>query len=70
MNYEYQCPDCQKNTNGSSTADYSFDEEIECPWCGRVLRIRNILCILEVEQTNKKTSPTELEKLEKMMESK
>jgi DNA-directed RNA polymerase subunit RPC12/RpoP len=70
MNYEYICPDCKKGTSGSTTADYDFSDAIECPWCGRVSRITNITCHFELEQTNKKSSPTKLEELEALKRAK
>lgn len=66
MNCEYKCLDCKKTTSESTTGNYDFGDDVECPWCGRVSRVTNIKSILYVEQTKKKVSPTKLEELEKL----
>lgn len=65
MNYDWECPDCKKVTLCSTTDDDIENyEELECPWCGRVSKIVDHEVTFIVQQTNKKASPTELEKLE------
>jgi len=66
MNYEWKCPDCKKRTSGSTTGIYCFQDEIECSWCGRISIISNITSHFQVEQTEKRISPTELQKLEQL----
>jgi NAD-dependent SIR2 family protein deacetylase len=69
MNYDWKCPDCEKCTSCSTTDDdlENYDE-LECPWCGRVSKVINHTVTFYVEQTNKKVSPTELEKLNEIIE--
>lgn len=64
MNYEWQCPDCKKSFLGSTTGTYTYDDAIECPFCGRISTIYDITHIFHLEATERKVSPTELQKLE------
>jgi len=70
MNYDWKCPDCKKTTSCSTTDDdiENYDE-LECPWCGRVSRVVNHTVVFDVEQTKRKVSPTELEKLNVIIEN-
>lgn len=64
MNYEWKCPDCKKTTDGSTTGTFEEGMHIVCCWCGRISNIKEVKHIFYVNMTNRKESPTELEKLE------
>ena len=70
-NYYWTCPDCGKITSESTTGDYDFGDDVECPWCWRVSTVTNLEIELSVRATTKKVSPTKLEELETLkLESK
>lgn len=66
MEYKWTCPDCTKAIGGATTGEFGVDDNIVCPWCGRVSKIVRVEHSFIVELTDKQVSPSEFEELEEM----